>query len=92
MSINKIDRPGSRPHWVLDQTFELLDRLGATDEQLDFPVVYTSALVGYATLDSDNVNTSGDMTPLFETIIKHVPPPKINSDGPLQMQISSLAY
>jgi GTP-binding protein len=90
--INKIDRPGSRPHWVLDQTFELFDRLGATDEQLDFPVVYTSALAGYATLDSDNVNTSGDMTPLFETIIEHVSPPQVNNEGAFQMQISSLAY
>ncbi|MGH8120214.1 MAG: GTP-binding protein, partial [Gammaproteobacteria bacterium] len=90
--INKIDRPGSRPHWVLDQTFELFDRLGATNEQLDFPVVYTSALAGYATLDSDNVDTSGDMTPLFETIIAHVPAPRVNTSGPFQMQISSLAY
>jgi GTP-binding protein len=90
--INKIDRPGSRPHWVLDQTFELFDRLGATNTQLDFPVVYTSALAGYATLDSDRVNTSGDMTPLFETIIKHVSPPLVNNEGTFQMQISSLAY
>jgi len=89
--INKIDRPGSRPHWVLDQTFELFDRLGATNEQLDFPVVYTSALAGYATLDSDNVDTGGDMTPLFETIIAHVPAPRIDA-GPFQMQISSLAW
>jgi len=89
--INKIDRPGSRPHWVLDQTFELFDRLGATNEQLDFPVVYTSALAGYATLDSDNVDTGGDMTTLFETIIAHVPAPRIDT-GPFQMQISSLAY
>jgi GTP-binding protein len=90
--INKIDRPGSRPHWVLDQTFELFDRLGATNTQLDFPVVYTSALAGYATLDSDRVNTSGDMTPLFETIIEHVSPPQVNNEGNFQMQISSLAY
>jgi len=88
--INKIDRPGSRPSWVLDQTFDLFDRLGATDEQLDFPVVYASALNGYASLD-DNVR-EGDMNPLFETIVKHVPPPAVDLDGPFQMQVSSLDY
>jgi GTP-binding protein len=90
--INKIDRPGARPHWVLDQTFDLFDRLGATDEQLDFPVVYTSAIHGYASLDGENIDPNGDMTPLFEAIVQHVPPPKVNEDGPFQMQISSLAY
>ncbi len=88
--INKIDRDGARPDWVLDQTFDLFDRLGATDEQLDFPVVYASALQGYAGLEN-NVR-QGDMTPLFETIIKHVPPPDVDVDGPLQLQVSSLDY
>ena len=88
--INKIDRPGSRPGWVLDQTFDLFDRLGASDEQLDFPVVYASALNGYASLD-DSVR-EGDMTPLFETIVKHVAPPAVDMDGPFQMQVSSLDY
>jgi GTP-binding protein len=88
--INKIDRPGSRPHWVMDQVFDLFDRLGATDEQLDFPVVYTSALLGYATLDLNQ--TSSDMTPLLETIVKNVPPPKVDLNGPFQMQISTLDY
>jgi GTP-binding protein len=88
--INKIDRPGSRPIWVLDQTFDLFDRLGATEEQLDFPVVYTSAIQGYASLDSRHLG--GDMTPLLETIVEHVPQPKVNLAGPFQMQISSLAY
>jgi GTP-binding protein len=88
--INKIDRPDSRPIWVLDQTFDLFDRLGATEEQLDFPVVYTSAIQGYASLDSRHFG--GDMTPLFEIIVKQVPQPKVNLAGPFQMQISSLAY
>jgi GTP-binding protein len=88
--INKIDRPDSRPIWVLDQTFDLFDRLGATEEQLDFPVVYTSAIQGYASLDSRHLG--GDMTPLFEIIVKQVPQPKVNLAGPFQMQISSLAY
>ena len=88
--INKVDRPGARAHWVLDQTFDLFDKLGATDEQLDFPVVYTSALNGYAGLEADV--SSGDMTPLFEAIIKHVPPPPVNIDGPFQMQVSSIDY
>src|SRR5229473_3638518 len=85
--INKIDRPGARAGWVLDQTFDLFDKLGATDEQLDFPVVYTSALNGYAGLEPDV--SAGDMTPLFEAIIEHVPPPPVNIDGPFQMQVSS---
>lgn len=88
--VNKIDRPGARPHWVIDQVFDLFDDLGATDEQLDFPVVYTSALLGYATLDLNQ--QSQDMTPLFETIVKHVRAPKVNPNGPFQMQISTLDY
>ncbi len=88
--INKVDRPGARPGWVLDQTFDLFDKLGATEEQLDFPVVYASALNGYAGLDP-NVQ-SGDMTPLFEAIISHVPAPDVDLDGPFQMQVSSLDY
>ncbi|GAB4361442.1 MAG: translational GTPase TypA [Methylohalobius crimeensis] len=88
--INKIDRPGARPDWVLDQTFDLFDRLGATDEQLDFPVVYASALQGYANLDAEI--DSGDMTPLFETIVDHVSPPPVSPDGLLQLQVSSLDY
>jgi len=88
--INKVDRDGARPHWVLDQTFELFDQLGASDEQLDFPVVYASALKGYAGLE-ENVR-EGDMRPLFKTIIEHVAPPPVNIDGPFQMRISSLDY
>jgi GTP-binding protein len=88
--INKIDRDGARPSWVLDQTFDLFDRLGATETQLDFPVIYTSALKGYASHDS--AATEGDMQPLFETIVKHVSPPEVAFDGPLQMQVSSLSY
>jgi GTP-binding protein len=88
--INKIDRPGARPEWVLNQTFDLFDKLGATDEQLDFPVVYTSALNGYAGHTPDV--REGDMTPLFETIIKHVAAPKVDPEGSFQMQISSIAY
>ncbi len=88
--INKIDRDGARPAWVLDQTFDLFDRLGATDEQLDFPVIYTSALKGFAS--HDPTATTGDMQPLFETIVKHVKPPEVAFDGPLQMQVSSLSY
>ncbi|MEQ1528693.1 MAG: translational GTPase TypA [Methylococcales bacterium] len=88
--INKIDRPGARPDWVVDQTFDLFDRLGATDEQLDFPIVYASAINGYAGLESSV--TGGDMTPLFETIIEKVSPPPVNVDGPFQMQVSSLDY
>ena len=88
--INKIDREGARPDWALDQTFELFDNLGATDEQLDFPVVYASAVNGYSGLES--TVTEGDMTPLFETIVKEVPAPDVDSEGPLQMRISSLDY
>ncbi len=88
--INKIDRPGARPHWVLDRTFDLFDRLGATDEQLDFPVIYASALHGYAGLD-ESVR-DGDMTPLFETIVHHVRPPDVDPAGPFQLQVSSLDY
>ena len=88
--INKIDRDGARPDWVLDQTFDLFDRLGASEEQLDFPVVYASALSGYASDDSGV--RSGDMTPLFEAILEHVPPPPVDPDGPLQLQVSSLDY
>ena len=88
--VNKIDRPGSRPDWVVDQVFELFDKLGATDEQLDFPVVYASALEGYAGLD-ENVS-GGDMTPLFQAIIDHVSPPDVDPDAPFQLQVSSLDY
>ncbi|GBE09763.1 GTP-binding protein TypA/BipA [bacterium BMS3Bbin12] len=88
--INKIDRSGSRPHWVLDQTFDLFDRLGASDEQLDFPVVYASALQGYAGLDADVHD--GDMTALLETIVEKVSAPDVDLDGPFQMQVSSLDY
>ena len=88
--INKVDRPGARPDWVLNATFDLFDRLGATDEQLDFPVVYASALHGYAGLDPEV--RSGDMTPLYEAIMKHVSPPQVDPDGPFQMRISQLDY
>ena len=88
--INKVDRPGARPNWVLDQTFDLFDRLGATNEQLDFPVIYASGLNGYAGLD-EGVR-SGDMTPLYEAIMQHVPKPPVDSDGPFQMRISQLDY
>ncbi len=88
--INKIDRDGARPHWVLDQTFELFDRLGASDEQLDFPVVYTSALQGYASLEAE-VRTE-NMDALFTTIIDQVAPPDVDTNGSFQMQISTLDY
>ncbi|HEY8010064.1 MAG TPA: translational GTPase TypA [Rudaea sp.] len=88
--INKVDRPGARPGWVLDQTFDLFDRLGATNEQLDFPVVYASALHGYASLDPDV--REGDMTPLYESIMKNVPAPHVDPDGPFQMRLSQLDY
>ncbi len=88
--INKVDRPGARPDWVLDATFDLFDKLGATNEQLDFPVVYASGLNGYA---GDNAGIrEGDMTPLFEAIVKHVAPPSVDPDGPFQMRISQLDY
>ena len=88
--INKIDRPSARPDWVIDQVFELFDQLGATEEQLDFPVVYASALGGYASID-DSVG-GGDMTPMFEVIIDKVPAPDVDLDGPFQMQVTSLDY
>ena len=88
--INKIDRPGARPDWVLDQTFDLFDRLGASDEQLDFQVIYASGLQGFA---SDNPDTrEGDMTPLFELIVNQVPAPQVDPDGSFLMQVSSLDY
>ena len=88
--INKVDRPGARPDWVLDQTFDLFDRLGATDEQLDFPVVYASGLQGFASTDPE-IRT-GDMTPLFQIIVDKVPAPAVGADGPFQMQVSALDY
>jgi GTP-binding protein len=88
--VNKIDRPGARPEWVINATFELFDKLGATEEQLDFPVVFASALNGYASLDSEV--REGDMKPLFDSILKHVPVRDDDYDGPLQLQISSLDY
>lgn len=88
--VNKVDRPGARPNWVVDQVFDLFDRLGASDEQLDFPIVYASALQGYAGLDP--AVRSGDMTCLFETIVERVPQPEVDSEGPFQMQVSSLDY
>jgi len=88
--INKIDRPSARPDWVINQVFDLFDQLGATEEQLDFPVIYASALGGYAS-ENDNVK-EGDMTPMFELIVNRVPAPNVNLDGPFQMQISSLDY
>lgn len=88
--INKIDRPGARPDWVMDQVFDLFDNLGATDEQLDFPIVYASALNGIAGDDPEAMGD--DMTPLFEAIVKHVDAPHVDVDGPFQMQISALDY
>jgi GTP-binding protein len=88
--VNKIDRPGARPGWVVDQTFELFDKLGANDEQLDFPVIYASALQGWA--GTDHLERRPDMSALFEAILKHVPPPAADSALPLQLQISTLDY
>ena len=88
--INKIDRPGARPSWVVDQVFDLFDNLGATDEQLDFPIIYASALNGIAGLDPEEM--SDDMEPLFQAIVDHVPAPEVDVDGPFQMQVSSLDY
>ena len=88
--VNKIDRPGARPDWVINHTFDLFDKLGATEQQLDFPVVFASALYGYATLDLKQ--PSENMRPLFDTILAHVPVRGGDADGPLQMQISSLDY
>jgi GTP-binding protein len=95
--VNKVDRPGARPEWVVNQTFDLFDKLGATEEQLDFPVVYASALNGWATLDVDVAKAGKapegtDMRALFETVIKNVPAPVGDSDGPFQLQISALDY
>ena len=88
--VNKIDRPGARPSWVVDQTFDLFDDLGATEEQLDFPVIYASALMGFAGHEDDV--DGGDMTPLFETIVERVPAPPADPDGPFQMQVTTLDY
>ena len=88
--INKVDRPGSRAEWVVDQTFDLFDKLGATDPQLDFPVVYASALNGYASLDP--AAREGTLKPLFDTILSYVPPPDVDVDMPLQLQIAALDY
>jgi GTP-binding protein len=88
--VNKVDRPGARPDWVIDQVFDLFDRLGATDEQLDFPVIYASALNGIAGPEADEL--AEDMTPLFEMIVDKVPAPKVDPDAPFQMQISALDY
>jgi GTP-binding protein len=88
--INKIDRPSARPDWVIDQVFELFDQLGATEEQLDFPVIYASALGGYAS--EDDSQRGGDMTPMFKVIIEKAPAPNVDLDGPFQMQITSLDY
>tara|TARA_B100001245_G_scaffold1875_1_gene1589 strand:- start:108284 stop:110137 length:1854 start_codon:yes stop_codon:yes gene_type:complete len=88
--INKIDRPGARPDWVMDEIFDLFDRLGATEEQLDFPVIYASALNGIAGNDPDEM--ADDMTPLFQMIVDHVQPPAVEIDGPFQMQVSALDY
>ena len=88
--VNKVDRNGARPDWAVDQTFDLFDRLGATDEQLDFPVVYASALNGWASHIVDTVGE--DMTPLFEAIVQHAPVPDVDPDGPLQLQVSALDY
>ena len=88
--VNKIDRPGARAHWVMDQVFDLFDKLGANDTQLDFPVIYASALMGYA---GDNPDIrEGNMDPLFQMIVDKVPPPAVDLEGPFQMQVTSLAY
>ncbi|QDE39163.1 translational GTPase TypA [Luteibacter pinisoli] len=88
--VNKVDRPGARPEWVVEQVWDLFAKLGATDEQMDFPIVYASALNGYASLD-ENVR-EGDMTPLYEAIMKHAPKPDVDPEGPFQMRISQLDY
>ncbi|MCH8490270.1 MAG: translational GTPase TypA [Oceanicaulis sp.] len=88
--VNKVDRPGARPDWVVDQTFDLFDRLGANDEQMDFPVVYASALQGWATMDADK--PEADLTALFQTIVDRVAHPKVDPNGPLQLQVSALDY
>jgi GTP-binding protein len=88
--VNKADRPSARPDWVVDQTFDLFDRLGADEDQLDFPVVYASALQGWASNEAGETGT--DMTPLFEMITQHTPKPEVDPDGPLQLQVSALDY
>src|ERR1051326_1770255 len=88
--VNKVDRPGARPQWVVNQTFELFDKLNAIEKQLDFPVIYASALHGYASLDHKARDT--DMRPLFETILARIPPPAGDPEGTLQLQISALDY
>ncbi len=88
--INKVDRPGARPDWVVDQTFDLFDKLGATDEQLDFPIIYASGLNGFAKLSLEE--ESSDMRPLFETVLSHVPTPAGDPEAPLQLQIAALDY
>jgi GTP-binding protein len=88
--VNKIDRPGARPDWVISHTFDLFDKLGATEEQLDFPVVFASALNGFAMLDATKPGT--DMRPLYEAIVKHTPQPDVDVDQPLQLQICSIDY
>ncbi|CAH0991851.1 GTP-binding protein TypA/BipA [Sinobacterium norvegicum] len=88
--VNKVDRPGARPDYAMDQVFDLFDKLGATDEQLDFPVIYASALNGIAGLEADEL--ADDMTPLMQMIVDNVPAPEVDTDGPLQMQISALDY
>lgn len=88
--VNKVDRPGARPEWVVEQVWDLFDRLGATPEQMDFPIIYASGLNGYAGLSEDV--RSGDMTPLYEAIMQHVPPPPVDLEGPFQMRISQLDY
>ena len=88
--VNKIDRPGARPDWVIDQVFDLFDTLGATEEQLDFPVIYASAINGVAGEDYEAM--ADDMSPLFHAIVDKVEPPEVNADGPLQLQISALDY
>jgi GTP-binding protein len=88
--INKVDRDGARSDWVVDQTFDLMDKLGATEDQLDFPVIYASALNGWASTKVDEVGT--DMRPLFDAVLKHVPEPKGDADAPLQLQISAVDY
>ncbi len=95
--VNKVDRPGARPEWVVNQTFELFDKLGANDHQLDFPVVYASALNGWATLDvavakAHQPPAGADMRPLFETVLASVPPPVTDTEAPLQFQVSALDY
>lgn len=88
--VNKVDRDGARPDWVVNQVFDLFDKLGATDEQLDFPIIYASAINGYASLENDA--REGDMTPLFEAIVENCPAPDVDVDGTLQMQISAIGY